>query len=68
MVKFKYVVARPWYPEKGDSPLCIYSFGNEIQEGDMKSAKKFLDYVRRQEPDMAEHYGIYTVAMTKIHA
>lgn len=67
--KFRYVIARPWDDASPTGALCIYAYGNEIQEGDMNGAKAMLDYVRRMqqdEPKKAASYGIYVVSLTKI--
>jgi hypothetical protein len=71
-VNFKYVVARPWDLDDPEAGLCIYSYGSDIQEGTMKEAEKFLEYVKRQSKydtdtkKEIDSYGIYVVGLTKI--
>lgn len=65
---FKYVVARPWCPNKEASDLCIYTYYTQVQTGTVQEAEEFLSYVKRQEldPCKAQHYSIYKVTYEKI--
>lgn len=69
---FDYVVARPWDASKPwDTTkrvggLCIYSYRAEVQNGTMRSAQGFLDYVRNGSPDHADEYAIYRVSFERL--
>lgn len=61
-----YVIARPWDPEDPDSDLCIYAYGNEIQQGTLEDARDMLAYVKRHsEPEDRKHYAIYELNFIK---
>jgi hypothetical protein len=55
-----YVVAAKW----PCGTMNIYTYGEDIQEGDMESAKGFLEYVRLMEP--SKNWNIYEVEFKKL--
>lgn len=59
-----YVIARPWYPEDDNSPLCIYTFHNEVQSGTIEDAQALLRYVKAQKSTY--DYSIYKVKYKKV--
>jgi hypothetical protein len=50
-----YVVAAKW----PGGAMNIYTYGQDIQEGTLESAKAFLEYVEHMEPD--DVWNIYEV-------
>ena len=76
---FDFVIAKKWYPDDPDSSLCIYTYGSEIQQGNMEEAQSFLDYVKmmtefdnkresiiKKQPLDPNEYKIYKVTFTLI--
>lgn len=57
--KFLYSIARPWDVKKSilePNNMCIYTYGNEMHTGTIKSAESLLEYVqgvaeREADPD-----------------
>jgi len=55
-----YVVAAKW----PCGTMNIYTYGEDIQKGDMESAKGFLEYVQFMEP--SKNWNIYEVEFKKL--
>jgi hypothetical protein len=59
----KYVVAAPWSDRYKDAEgLCIYTFGQEIQEGE--DGQWLVDRAKQQSPDF--NWAVYEVELTKL--
>lgn len=56
---FPFVIASKW----PDGSLCPYAFGSEVKHGNLKQAKDFLKYVKKQSED--KNYKIYKLTELK---
>lgn len=54
--EFSYCIGRPWYPDKLDSAICVYSYGSSVFHGTMENARGMRDFIEGRED---EKYGIY---------
>jgi hypothetical protein len=63
--EFNYVIGYPWCEDQPDK-LAIYSYGGEIQYGNIEDAKDMLEYVRSQGDEDSEKFAIYRISYQQV--